>query len=117
MSTHPDATNALRVVRGSLWVGPVCYERLFGGAQTVALLHDPDTQRLWVVPLHSGRGGGFVLKIARPTGERAASIGGFLRDHRLSDNGEWWFEPRWDAQRQGLVMDVAALAETKEHQL
>ena len=109
MSAAPDEPRAW-LVRGNLRLNAACYERYFGGMESVVMLYEAEAQRLWVLPVRASRAGGFVLKQVNLRGDRSAAAHGFFRDHGIPDDCERELLPRWDAARQGLAFDLHGVA-------
>ena len=97
----------IKLVQGSVWLNAACYARYFGGTHSIILLYEAEQHHLWVLPVRSERAGGFLLKYVNRHGDRCAASYGFFRDHGISETLEATFVPRWDSERQGIVLDLS----------
>lgn len=102
----PPATLTLR--RGSLRLPFATYEQYFTGLDSVLLL--PRGRRLLILPVQAAGGGGHLLKVINPAGDRAVSGVELFRaqgvDAELVDGWrEATYEARWSAADAALVID------------
>ncbi len=86
--------------RGSLYLTAKTYETYFAGLDAVILL-DRDSH-LFIMPVRNTSGGGYLLKLRNPAGDRIINAMDFFRDRGLDDFLERDIKVIWD-------MDMAAL--------
>jgi hydrogenase maturation protease len=94
----------LLLKRGSLHLARAGYERYFSRAEAVALARDGDD--LLVLPLLGAHTGGYLLKQINLAGDRAAHVGGFLREQGLSDELLVQRSAPWNEARGALVLEA-----------
>ncbi|HEV7671892.1 MAG TPA: hydrogenase maturation protease [Thermoanaerobaculia bacterium] len=105
-----ETTTSIRLAlrHGSLLLPVAIFERYFSGLHSVLLL--PRERSLLILPVRNAGGGGNLLKIVNPAGDRAVSGVELFRllgvDEELIDGyRESTYEARWDAEAAALVIE------------
>ena len=102
----PDDDNtsvSIILKRGSLHLTVKVYETYFAGLDAVILL-DRD-QHLFIMPVRNTAGGGYLLKLRNPNGDRIINAMDFFRERGLDDFLERDIKVIWDKDMAALKAD------------
>lgn len=88
---------------GSLYLSAAIYDRYFRGLNTLVMVKRDD--RLLVMPVHHDGGGGMLVKIRNPSGDRVVHALEFLSFHKL-ENADIELKGQWDSELAALVLEI-----------
>ncbi len=104
MPNNDAAANFIVLKRGSIYLSAYIYKTYFAGLDAVILL-DRDSH-LFIMPVRNASGGGYLLKLRNPAGDRIINAMDFFRERNLDDFAERKIDIAWD-------QDMAAIRAEK----
>lgn len=95
------AVAAVRLERGSLYLGRETYDRYFAGLHTVILLRRDND--LCILPVRHAASGGYLLKLRNRHGDRVVQAPDFFREHGIAENIVRQLPASWSTAEGALI--------------